>query len=43
MAAESGRMDAVYEYTTREAQRLLDDPDTASKVAKAFRAVNRSI
>ena len=43
IAAESGRMDAVYGYTTREAQRLLDDPDTAPKVVNAFRAVNRRI
>ncbi len=43
IAAESGCMEAVYGHTAREAQRLLDDPDTAGRVVNAFREVNRQI
>ena len=38
-AAETGRLDAVYDITTREAQNLLNDPDTANRVVRGMQRV----
>ena len=38
-AAETGRLNAVYDITTREAQNLLNDPDTANRVIRGMQRV----
>ena len=38
-AAETGRLDAVYNFTAREAQNLLNDPNTANRVVRGMQRV----
>lgn len=39
MAAEEGRLEAVYNFTIRRAQTLVNDPDTANRVVRGIERV----
>jgi len=41
IAVETGRIDAIYNFTTRQAHHFLNDPDTANRVVRGLQRVQQ--